>query len=250
MERVGAFSEVDGVARNQQRWFPGRWLGAVSLILGPLLLLAGILLRIQFHFFFPQQLAAYHDHPVLMTAAYNCFLAGNIFLWPAVLAIANMIAATKPGWAIWGGSFVMFGLFARTFHAGADYLAFQIARIEGVESATKMVGASYGAFHVVSGLNATILVGWVLLATGAYLSRTLGLVRSIALGLMSALMMGVVKGSSITSVVSASGLCVAFVPLGFALVRIPPAPSWGKLLLGFAAGLALVGALFYFGQLG
>src|SRR3954451_5475333 len=49
---------------------PGRWLGAASLIVGPLLLLTGILLRIQFHFFFPQQLAAYHDHPPLITAAY------------------------------------------------------------------------------------------------------------------------------------------------------------------------------------
>jgi hypothetical protein len=67
---------------------------------------------------------------------------------------------------------------------------------------------------------------------------------------MSALMMGVLKGSSITSAVAASGLCVALVPLGFALLRTPPAPSRGKLLLGFAVGLALVAALFYFGQLG
>ena len=249
-KRVAAFSKVNGAAQNQEGSFPGRWLGAASLILAPLLLLAGILLRIQFHFFFPQQLAAYHDHPVLMTAAYNCFLAGNILLWPAVLTVANMVAATKPGWAIWGGSFVMFGLFGRAFHGGADYLAFQMTRIKGVQSATQTVGASYGAFHVVSSLNGMILLGWVLLAIGAYLSRTLGLVRSIGLGLMSALMMGVLKGSSITSAVAASGLCVAFVPLGFALLLNPPAPSRGKLLLGFAVGLALVAALFYFGQLG
>lgn len=248
--RPAAFSEPDGAAENQQWWFPGRWLGAASLIMAPLLLLTGILLRIQFHFFFPQQLAAYHDHPALMTAAYNFFLAGNILLWPAVLSVANIIAARRPGWAIWGGSFVIFGLFARTFHAGADYLAFQMARIEGVQNATKTVGASYGAFHVVSSLNAPILLGWILLAIGAFLSRTLGLVRSIALGLMSALMMGVLKGSSPISVVSASGLCVAFVPLGFALLRTPPAPSWGKVVLGLAVGLALVAGLFYFGQLG
>jgi hypothetical protein len=213
-------------------------------------LLAGILLRIQFHFFFPQQLAAYHDHPLLMTAAYSCFLAGNILLWPAVLCVANRIAQNRPGWAIWGGTFVIFGLFARTFHAGADYLAFQMSRIEGVQNATKTVAASYGSFHVASTLNAMILLGWVLLAIGAYLSRTLGLMRSIALGLMSALMMGVLKGSSITSVVCASGLCFAFVPLGFELLRAPPAPSLGKLMVGFALGLAIVAGLFYFGQLG
>jgi hypothetical protein len=229
---------------------PGRWLGAASLIVGPLLLLTGILLRIQFHFFFPQQLAAYHDHPPLITAAYSCFLAGNILLWPAVLCVANMISTRRPGWAVWGGSFVILGLFARTFHAGVDYLAFQMVKVEGVDSATKTIARSYGAFHVVSALNAPILLGWVLLAIGAYLSETMGLVRCVALGLMSSLMMGVLKGSSITSVVAATGLCVAFVPLGFDLARTPASPSARNLLLGTIAALILVAALFYFGQLG
>jgi hypothetical protein len=238
------------LAVSNKGWFPGRWFGAASLIVSPPLLLTGVLLRIQFHFFFPQQLAAYHDHPRLMTAASSCFLAGNILLWPAVLSLANMIATRRSGWAAWGASFVIFGLFARTFHAGADYLAFQIVRIDGVDSATKTIAASYGAFHVVSTLNAMILLGWVLLAIGAYLSGTMGLVRSVALGLMAALMMGVLKGSSLTSVIAASGLCVAFVPLGFALLRTPSAPSARSLLLGIAAALVLVAALFYFGQLG
>jgi hypothetical protein len=230
--------------------FPGRWLGATSLIVAPPLLLIGILLRIRFHFFFPQQLAAYHEHPRLITAAYNCFIAGNILLWPAVLCVANIVGTRKPRWAIWGGSFVMFGLFARTFHAGADYLAFQMVRIEGVDSAAKTIAASYGAFHVVSALNALILLGWVLLAIGAYVSETMGLVRCLALALMSSLMMGVLKGSSITSVIAASGLCVAFVPLGFDVARTPSMPSARNLLIGITAALTFVAALFYFGQLG
>jgi hypothetical protein len=251
MESLETYLPVGHRTIPNRLWpFPGRWLGSASFIFGPLLLLTGILLRIQFHFFFPQQLAAYHDHPLLMTAAHNCFLAGIILLWPAVVCFTNIIAESRPGWAAWGGSFVIFGLFARTFHAGADYLAFQMTRIEGVQTATKTVGASYGSFHVVSSLNAAILLGWILLAIGAYLSGTLGLIRSIALGLMSALMMGVLKGSSIVSVVSASGLCIAFVPLGFKVLRTPTAPSIGRLMLGFALGLVLVAGLFYIGQLG
>lgn len=230
--------------------FPGRWLGAASLILAPPLFLTGILLRIQFHFFFPQQLAAYHQHPMLITAAYNFYLAGNILLWPAVLTIAAMIANRRPGWALWGGSFVIFGLFARTFHAGADYLAFHIARVEGVQNAAKVITSSYGAFHVVSSLNATILLGWILLAAGSYLSKTMGLVRSIALGLMSSLMMGVLKGSSITSVAAASGLCIAFVPLGIEVFHAPPVPTPRRVLLGLAGGVIFVTGLFYVGQLG
>ena len=50
----------------QSTVFPGRWVGGVSLILGPVLILTGALLRIQFHFFAPQQLAAFEAHPNLL----------------------------------------------------------------------------------------------------------------------------------------------------------------------------------------
>jgi hypothetical protein len=155
----------------------GRYLGGTAMILGPVLLLAGVLLRIQFHFFFPQQLAAFQRHPTLIAASYSCFLAGNIVLWPAIVTLAKLIGVTKPDWAGWGGSLVMFGLFARTFHAGVDHLAFQMVRIEDLQLATKTVASSYGAFHVVSGLNATIRP-MDALAVGAYLSATLGSGRS------------------------------------------------------------------------
>jgi hypothetical protein len=220
------------------------------MVLGPLLLLSGILLRLPFHFFFPQQLAAFQERPDLIVSAYSLFLAGILALWPGIVALAGLIGRSRPGWAMWGGSFVLFGLFARTFHAGADFMAFQVVRTSGVEVATKTVAGSYGKFHVVSALNATILIGWILLAIGAYLSGTLGRIRSLALALMAALMMGVVKGSSVTSVVAASGLCVALVPLGIAVLRTPPTPSLAKIVGGVALAAGLVGALFYSGQLG
>jgi hypothetical protein len=111
--------------------FPGRWLGGTALILAPLLMLAGVLLRLPFPFFFPWQLSAYAQHPALLSAAYSCFLAGNMLLWPAVLTVAQRIAATHPAWAQWGGALVIFGLFARTFHAGIDHLAFDLVRQHG-----------------------------------------------------------------------------------------------------------------------
>ena len=220
------------------------------MVLAPVLLLIGVLLRIQFHFFFPQQLAAFKERPTLIAAAYNFFLAGNIALWPAIATLARLIGRTKPGWAVWGSSFVMFGLFARTFHAGADFMAVQMVRVLDVEVATKAVAGSYGAFHIVSSLNGAILFGWIVLAIGTYLSGTLGLIRSIALGLMSALMMGVLKGSSLTSVLATAGLCVALVPLGVAILRAPPTPHL-RTVLGWAVLLTgIIAALFFLGQLG
>src|SRR5215510_1213055 len=240
----------EGKRQSEDYWFPGRWVGGVAMIIGPIILLVGAILRIQFHFFFPRQLAAFAEHPTLMTASYSAFLAGILLLWPAIATLARLIGATRPGWAVWGGAFVIFGLFARAFHAGIDHLAFQMVRVQGLELATKTVAGSYGAFHIVSALNPVIFFGWIALAIGAYLSGTLGLFRSIALGLMSALMIGVLKGSSLVSVIAISGLCVALAPLGVKVLREGPTPSYRTIFGWSVLIIGLVIALFFFGQAG
>ncbi|MBS1486095.1 MAG: hypothetical protein JST43_00795 [Bacteroidetes bacterium] len=131
-------------------WFPGRWLGGISLIIAPLLLLTGIILRSQFHFFFPDQLAAYNKHPELISIAYSFFVMGNILLFPAIITISTHVGLKRPVWAVIGGGMVMFGLFARTFYAGVDHLSFQLVKQEGVEQATKIIAATYGAFYITS----------------------------------------------------------------------------------------------------
>ena len=230
-------------------WFPGRWLGGVSLILGPLTLFAGVTLRLPFPFFFPQQLAAFASHPSRMTVAYSAVAVGTVLLWPAVATLTHLIGAARPGWALWGGTLATLGLFARTFHAGVDHLAFQLVRAEGVAEATRLVGGSYGAFHVFHAASAAIMAGWIVLAVGAYKAGTLGLLRAIALGLMSALMIGVLKGSTLTSVLATAGLCVALVPVGVRVLRDGPTPplravvGWSLLMVGLGAAFVVFGEL-------
>jgi hypothetical protein len=185
-----------------------------------------------------------------MTASYSFFLAGNILMWPAVIALSNLIGASRPGWALWGGTLVIFGLFARTFHAGVDHLAFQMVRVQDLSIATRTISDSSGAFQVVSALNGAILFGWVVLAIGAYLSGTLGLLRSIALGLTSGLMIGVLKGSSSMSVVYTAALCIAVVPAGVAVLQAPPAPGFRKLLSWFLFLAVLIVGLYFLGRQG
>jgi hypothetical protein len=219
------------------------------MIVGPLLLLAGILLRIQEHFFFPDQLKAAVERPKMMTNAYGLVAVGNIILWPAILTLARLVGRTRPHWALWGGSLVMFGLFARTFHAGCDHVAFQVARVEGVQAAVNVTERTYGAFNVVSSLNAAIMLGWIVLAIGSYASHTLPLLRAIALGVMSALMLGILKGSSWLSAVCAIGLCVALMPSGIQVLTTSPRPTamaflqWAVLVAGMAALLFISGSL-------
>lgn len=236
--------------KDNEFWFPGRWVGGLSMLLGPLLLLAGVLLRIRFPFFFPEQLAAYGKYPGLMFASYSAFLAGNILLWPAIITLARLIGVKRPGWAIWGGAFALFGLFARTFHAGIDHLAFQLVRTQGLEPATTAISSSYGAFHIVSVLSGAIMFGWILLAAGAYLSGTLGLPRAIALALMAALMLGVLKGSTIVSVIAVTGLCVAMCPLGVKVLSDGPRPVPRVLFFWSFLVVLVITLLFFSGQAG
>ena len=143
---------------NTRFWFPGRWLGAVSLVLGPLLLLLGVVLRLPWFFsfpaerlqalqaqptFFPLELAAGEVHPGLMNASYGAFLAGNVLMWPAVATVSMLAGQRSPRWALWGGALALFGLFARTFHAGVDHFAFQLVNVRNLQTATAAVADSY-----------------------------------------------------------------------------------------------------------
>ncbi|MET8809585.1 hypothetical protein [Streptomyces sp. NPDC004546] len=230
--------------------FPGRWVGGASLVAGPSLVLAGVLLRARFGFFFPAQLSAYEHHPDLMTASYSLVSAGWVLLCPGVAFLAARIGARFRELAVWGGVLTVLGLFARAFHAGVDHAGFQLVTAQGAASATRTVSETYGAFHVFSTLNAAIMGGWVLLAVGAYRSRVLGPLREAALALVSAMPLGVLKGTTAWSVAAAAGLCVALVPLGVAAWRGGPAPRPASVVVR----LVLVGvvgtAMFLFGQAG
>jgi hypothetical protein len=220
--------------------FPGRWVEGVGLVLGPVLMLTGVLLRAGSDGFFPEQLSAYARVPGLMTASYSAFVAGNVLLWPAVVAVAGRVAITQPRWALWGGVMVMLGLFTRTFHAGVNHLSFQLVDVQGLDAAGKAVAGSYGAFHIFHSLTAAVFFGWIVLAVGAWRSGTLGIVRSIALGCMSALPIGVLKGTGPMSIVATLGLCVALVPLGLQILKDGPAPRWWAYPLTLAVGAAAV----------
>ena len=229
--------------------FPGRWVGGIALIAGPLVWLTGVLLKLPYHFFFPQQLAAWQQAPERMFAAYSCVLVGQILVAVGVIAAANVIGRTRPALATAGGLMVVLGLFARTFHAGADHLAFQLVAPLGLQPATALVGQTYGAAHVVVALSPAIMFGWPVLAFGAWRAGVLPWWRALALAGMLALMLGVLKGSSWVSVACLVGLAVAIVPLGLALLADGPRPrplvaaAWAVFVPGLAVLADLLGRL-------
>ncbi|MFI9552568.1 hypothetical protein [Nonomuraea endophytica] len=221
---------------------PGPWVEAAGLLLGPLLLLAGVLTRIGQDDFFPGQLAAYARQPGTMTLSYSLFAAGLVLLWPAVVALARRISVTRPGWARWGVTLVVLGLFGRVFHAGVSHLAFQMVDALGLEAAQKAVAGTYGAFHVFKAVNVVIMAGWIVLAIGAFRARAfgpgaVGVARCVALALATGLPLGVLKGSTdLPSLLAVGGLVVAMAPLGVSVLRqAGPAPRWWAVALTVAA---------------
>lgn len=232
------FSERS-ILQNDIDSFPGRWLGGLSLIIAPILLVISALLRIQYNFFFPDQLAAYDTHPTLMLTSYSLFLIGMILLFPAILVLVQLISKKKPRLGLWGGLLVIVGLFARAFHSGVDHFAFQIVEIENVEVATNFVGEFYGMFNVVNILNFSILFGWIVLAIGAYLSKVFGWFRSLALGMMFVLALGVLKGTNMTTIISLTGLCIALPPLGVQVLKSGSKPKL-KTVLFYVVIIVLV----------
>ncbi|MGI5492933.1 hypothetical protein [Microtetraspora malaysiensis] len=223
--------------------FPGRWVEGAGLVLGPVSMLAGVLLRVDYDGFFPAQLAAFTESPGRMTASYSAFAVGNVLLWPAVIALVRRISPASPRLALWGGVMVMLGLFARTFHAGVNHLAFQLVDVQGLAAARKAVADAYGAFHVFQSLSVAIFFGWIVLAVGAWRSNVLGIAQSVALASMSALPIGVLKGTGPMSIVATLGLCVALVPLGLRVLKDGPAPRWWAypLMLGVGTAAVLLG---------
>ncbi len=224
--------------------FPGRRIGALSMVLGPVLLLTGTLLRSQFDFFFPDQLRAMSDHPALMTAAYTCFLAGNVLLWPAIVALATEIGKTRPALAAWGGILVLIGLFERTFHAGIDQAAQGLVARRGPTFAESVVSESYQDIHLFSFLSFTIMFGWYVLAFAAYRSKALGIIQSLGLASMGLLPLGVLKGTELLSIVGTVGLCVALVPAGVSKLLAGPKPARRTILLTAATVPALAALAF------
>ncbi|MFE7399720.1 hypothetical protein [Streptomyces sp. NPDC057557] len=230
--------------------FPGRWVGGVAMVLGPLLMLAGALARVRSDFFFPAQLAAYERNPGLMATSYALFGVGNLLLWPAVAVLAARIGTRSPGWGLWGGVLAMSGLFARAFHAGADHMAFRLTDAEGAEAATRVVSETYGAFQIFSALNLAILAGWLVLALGARRTRTLGPVRAFALALMAALPLGVLKGTTPLSLVALVGLTAALLPMGLGMLREGPRPSRAAVLRWVPLTLVTLVLMVLLGQAG
>lgn len=194
--------------------FPGRWLGAGSLIVAPLFLLAGELLKAPHHYYFPAQLEAFATHPARIGWAYGLWTVGLILLWPAFVTLASLISAKRPWLGLAAGASAVTGVLVNCFYEGINHLALELVEARGVEAATSFVAETYGWFSVPYALTWTDNLGWLLLGVGAYRAGIFGWFRALCVIYMAVHASGVLKGFTVWGVVGDVLLCVAFVSLG------------------------------------
>ncbi|GIH61468.1 hypothetical protein [Microbispora siamensis] len=222
-------------------------IGGATLVVGPLVWLAGLTTRhlavtaatftpaqaarlAGEEFDGPKELAAYAQHPDLVTAGYALFAAGAVVLCLALVTLARVAAARSPRLALAGGALVVVSLFARLYWAGVDHTAFQLVDRVGVDQATRIVmdiypQISYGPWR----LPVTAAFGWYLgvplLGAAAFRAGTFGLIRLVLFLASATLWSGVLKASTWDGVASSALLCLALVPLGVGLLRGRTAPA-------------------------
>jgi hypothetical protein len=241
-----------GLARlaGVNTYFPGRWIGGATLVLGPVVLCAGYLLRYlsTVTALTPQQqawaeaqpfaaygqLLAYTSDPALLTLSYAVFALGAVLLFPAFVALAQRVGG---GLAFWGATLLVTGLFARLYFTGAEQAAFQLTEVIGLDQATNAImkeytDISYGPWRVPVWASVGQYAGSLLLAVAAWRSGVFGTARAAMLLLAGGTWMGVLKGASIPDVLVTALLCVALVPLGVRVLRdrLPVPPGRPKLL--------------------
>jgi hypothetical protein len=222
-------------------WVPGRVIGGGAMVLGALLWLMGLVLRYlgyrlatfppeqsawfaQQPFAAPAQLAAYAQHPKLVTAGYALFAGACIVLAFGVLTLARIVATASPVLAHLGATCVVASLFGRLYFSGVDLTAFRLVDVQGLPQSTAFVldsyvELSYGLWFIPVTASAGALVGGLLLSLGAFRAGVLGLVRCALFLVWAWTFLGVLKESDAGSMQGAIALCVVLVPLGIQVLR-------------------------------
>ncbi|WP_223165770.1 hypothetical protein [Lentzea indica] len=191
----------------------------IALVVGPLVWCAALLVRhlgvetagltaaerARFDaepFAAPEQLAAYAHQPGLVTAGYALFALASILLCATVIVFAREIGGRL---ALVGAAAFVASLFARLYFSGVDLTAFELVDRMGLEQATSFVmgsyvDLSYGLWRLPVTASAGSIAGAVLLAVAGWRAKKLGIVRCSLLLSFGWVFMGVLKETTLVTV--------------------------------------------------
>ncbi len=199
--------------------FPGPKLSGVCFVLAPVLLIPAAFLLFPFEQgTLEERQAALAQQPLRAAAGMELFLAGWMLAAIAAIALARLIAHTRPRIGALGGCLALAGIFVSMFFGGvATYELAMSAVPDRATVAAIEEGAEPPVLILLSG--AGIVFGWLVLAFGAYRSRLLGVVPSVALAATALVPAAVLGGYPVLMPVPFLGMAIALIPLGLSLLR-------------------------------
>lgn len=218
-----------------------RIIGVGALLCGPVLWLAGLVLRkvavssakftpeqvrnyTEQPFAAPEQLAAYAANPRLVTIGYTVFLTGAVVMIFAVVSLARVAAIRSAILAPLGGLLLICGLVARAYRAGVEQTAFNLVDAHGLDFATAFVAdhyvdISYGPWRIPVMMSAGQYIGAALLTVGLYQARIFGTGRSLILVWWATMWSGVLKAADWADMPSGMALILVLAPFAIHLMR-------------------------------
>ena len=200
--------------------FPGSRLTGLSMVAGPVLLVAGAALLVGIYDpSATDQLAGFVEHEARATVALNTAIAGTVLTVFAVLGLAPAVAARHRRLGRGGGALTIIGLFGPAFFLGVNHLGVHVADLADRGGVATAFEKAHTTPSIVNLTGPALVVGFILLAVGAAKSGVLSRSRSWALGLAAVAPLGLISGVVVISVVAWLALAVALVPLGFELLR-------------------------------
>jgi hypothetical protein len=205
-----------------RRGFPGPLVTGLCLAIAPLLALAGTIAGASsYHARGSDFVAGMVAHPAGFGIGVQLSLAAMMLLMLAVVGLATMIAATRPGWARASGVTTVIGLCGpvafESLYWGASHLTDTGAHRA---AAALMLDQSQIIPRTIVNISGPcLIVGFILLGIAAAKSGVLDRPRAILLGLTSVIPVGFIAGILAISAVAFAGTAVALVPLGVTLLR-------------------------------
>jgi hypothetical protein len=208
--------------------FPGARLGAVALLAGAPVALAGYLLGYDLHAAGSTQreLELLSAHEVRLAIGRSVELAGLALLVIAVIALTDRLVRAGQGRAAVGGALAGAGVvLGGVFFTGLAQGTSALAPLADREEAARLTDRIYEQPTLANLAVLGFLVGFPLLALASRRANLMPGWRALGLGLMVLVPVAMIGGVAIVFPIAMLGLTAALAPLAYGAASDRPAPA-------------------------
>lgn len=201
--------------------FPGPRVAGVALIIAPLLMVVAAFFLMEFEGGTPEELMTRRaEQPLRSELGANVIILGWATMTIALFALARLVAARKPTLATVGALLAFAGICVSLVFSGIASIEHGLSLMDDRAVALQANEVVMPPLVLVFMLPGVIL-GWPILAIGAWRAGVLGPARAVALAGTAGLPIGPILGFAAALPVVFLLNAIALVPLGIDILRAP-----------------------------